>query len=104
MYYEYEINRTILEIIMAAEVATETVIADLENIKKRFVRENRRFVKGDVLEKFVNDEDLSKEARDLVSEAVDRMYEDVVWEDDIFGNHVSSIVDVLVVRYRNTHS
>lgn len=89
---------------MASETPADTVLADLENIQGRFVHENRRFVKSDLLEKFVNDETLSKEARDLTTEAVDRMYQDVVWEDDVFGNHVVSILDVLKLRYRLTHS
>lgn len=89
---------------MVAENQTETVLADLANIQQRFVHENRRFLKGDLLEKFVNDESLSQEARSLTSAAVERMYQDVVWEDDVFGNHVTSILDVLIVRYRKDHS
>lgn len=89
---------------MAVENQTEIVLKDLASIQQRFVHENRRFLKGDLLEKFVNDESLSQEARDLTSAAVDKMYEDVVWEDDVFGNHVTSILEVLIVRYRNTHS
>ena len=89
---------------MVAENQTETVLKDLASIQQRFVHENRRFLKGDLLEKFVNDESLSQEARTLTSEAVERMYQDVVWEDDVFGNHVTSILDVLIIRYRKTHS
>jgi hypothetical protein len=104
LYYEYEINQTILEIIMVVENQTETVLKDLANIQQRFVHENRRFRKGDLLEKFINDESLSQEARNLTSEAVDRLYEDVVWEDDVFGTDLGVILEVLIARYRLTHS
>jgi hypothetical protein len=89
---------------VASENQTETVLADFDNIQQRFIRENRRFVKSDVLEKFVNDETLSQEARDLTAEAVEGMYENVVWDDDVFGNHVVSILDLVKLRYRKAHS
>lgn len=89
---------------MVTENQTETVVKDLKTIQQRFIHENRRFMKNDLLEKFINDESLSQEARDLTSAAVDRLYEDVVWDDDVFGNHVTSILEVLIVRYRRMHS
>jgi hypothetical protein len=92
----------ILEKIMNAVAHSETVIADLNAIQKHFVTEVGRFKKADVFSRFLENEELSREARDLAVASIDRMYEGLVWEDDVFGYHVVSIIDVTIIRYRMT--
>lgn len=85
-----------------AAVTSEKILEDLEEIQNRFEGQFGRLHKAETLGKFVSDESLSQEARDLASASVERMYEGLVWEDDIFHGNVISILDVTITRYRNS--
>lgn len=89
---------------METENQINTVASDLQKIKDLFAQENRRFVKSDMLAKFINDETLSPKSRALASEAVEGLYEDVVWEDDVFGYHLSISLGVVKLRYELANS
>jgi hypothetical protein len=83
---------------------SETVIEDLSSIQERFVHEAGRFTKSEMLEKFINDDELSQEARTLAADAVERMYHGVVWEDDVFGNQLVAALDIVIIRYQRSNS
>jgi hypothetical protein len=86
-----------------AENQTDTVLKDLVTIQERFIREPGRFYKSAMLDKFVKDEGLSEEARNLAADAVERIYQDVVWEDDVRGYELVSALDIAMIRYRNSN-
>lgn len=89
---------------METENEVKTVASDLQKIQDIFTTETRRFVKADLLAKFVNDETLSPKARALAADAAEYLYEDVVWEDDVFGNHFALALTVVKLRYEKANA
>lgn len=85
---------------VTASATSEKILEDLAEIQNRFEGKFGRLRKEDVLGFFAEDESLSQEARDLATASIERMYEGVIWEDDIFYGNVISILDVTITRYR----
>lgn len=83
-----------------ASATSEKVLEDLAEIQNRFEGKFGRLRKEDTLAKFAEDDSLSQEARDLAIGSIERMYEGVIWEDDVFYGNVISILDVTITRYR----
>lgn len=82
----------------------KTVLADIESIQKNFTSSYKRLKKDEALAYFSDNSSLHETARKLATEAIDRLYEGVVWEDDVTTSAIVSVLDAVITRYRIAHS
>ena len=82
----------------------DAVLADLESIQKNFASSYKRLKKDEAVGYFSENTSFHVTARNLATVAIDRLQEDVVWEDDVTTSAIVSILDAVITRYRVAHS